>query len=107
MLSRCSHSLRSMLRSLAAWCYRRRRTVVVAWIIILIGSWGLAKTVGGDLLKTFSLPGTESQRTFDTLKETFGQTGDPGQLVFKAKNGASATSPQVKSEVDAIISKLK
>jgi RND superfamily putative drug exporter len=96
-----------MLRSLAAWCYRRRRTVVVAWIIILVGSWGLAKTVGGDLLKTFSLPGTESQRTFDTLKETFGQTGDPGQLVFKAKTGGSATSPQVKSEVDAIIAKLK
>ena len=96
-----------MLRTLAAWSYRRRRAVVVAWVIILIGSWGLAKTVGGDLLKTFSLPGTESQRTFDTLKETFGQTGDTGQLVFKVKNGGGVASPQTKAEVDAIIAKLK
>ena len=51
-----------MLRGLAEWCYRRRRLVVVTWIVALIGVSVLAQTVGGDLLKTFSLPGTESQR---------------------------------------------
>ena len=50
-----------MLRNLAAWCYRRRRLVVVTWIVALIGVSVLGQTVGGDLLKTFSLPGTESQ----------------------------------------------
>ena len=60
-----------MLRSLAAWCYRRRRLVVVTWIVALIGVSVLGQTVGGDLLKTFSLPGTESQATFDVLKRQF------------------------------------
>ena len=45
-----------MLQSLAAWCYRRRRLVVVSWIVVLIGINVLAQSAGGDLLKTFSLP---------------------------------------------------
>ena len=61
----------AMLPRMAAWCYRRRRLVVVAWIVALVGVNVLAQTVGGDLLKTFSLPGTESQRTFDVLKQNF------------------------------------
>jgi uncharacterized membrane protein YdfJ with MMPL/SSD domain len=53
-----------VLRHLAEFCYRRRRIVVVAWIVALVGVSVLGQTVGGDLLKTFSLPGTESQRAF-------------------------------------------
>ena len=44
-----------MLPSLAAWCYRRRRLVVVSWIVVLLGINVLAQSAGGDLLKTFSL----------------------------------------------------
>ena len=51
-----------MLPRLAAWCYRRRRFVVISWIVLLIGVNVLAKTAGGDLLKSLSLPGTESQK---------------------------------------------
>ena len=36
-----------MLRSLALWCYRRRRTVLAIWLLVLIGCVVLGKTVGG------------------------------------------------------------
>ena len=56
-----------MLRRVALGCYRRRRTVVAVWLVALIGISVLGQTAGGNLLKTFSLPGTESQRAFDVL----------------------------------------
>ena len=50
-----------MLRRIATFSYRRRRFVVGAWILALIGISVLGQVAGGTLLKTFSLPGTESQ----------------------------------------------
>src|SRR5882757_5425309 len=89
-----------LLPRLAAWCYRRRRFVVLAWIVVLVGVNVLAKTAGGDLLKSLSLPGTESQRTFDVLKSDFHQTGDTGYLVYKAKGAGGIQAPAVKSEIE-------
>ncbi|HWS46772.1 MAG TPA: MMPL family transporter [Acidimicrobiia bacterium] len=92
-----------MLPRLAAWCYRRRRRVVIAWVVLLIGVNVLAQTAGGDLLKTFSLPGSESQRAFDVLKADFARKGDTGYLVFEGKGPAGVQSPAV---FDAIENKL-
>jgi RND superfamily putative drug exporter len=83
-----------MLPSLARWCYRRRRLVVIAWIVLLIGVNVLAKTAGGDLIKSFSLPGSESQQAFDVMKDNFAQGGDTGYLVFESKTPAGAQSPE-------------
>jgi RND superfamily putative drug exporter len=73
-----------MLPGLARWCYRHRRSVVVAWIVLLVGVNVLAHSVGGTLVKSLSLPGTESQRAFDIMKNDFAQPGDTGYLVFKS-----------------------
>jgi putative drug exporter of the RND superfamily len=73
-----------MLPGLATWCYRHRRIVVVGWIVLLIGVNVLARSAGGDLVKSLSLPGTESQRAFDVMKTDFAQPGDTGYLVFKS-----------------------
>src|SRR6266404_3625362 len=88
-----------MLPSLAAWCYRRRRLVVVGWIVVLVGINVLAQSAGGDLLKTFSLPGTESQRTFDVLKKDFARGGDTGYLVFKSNAPSGIRAPAVVDEI--------
>ena len=72
-----------MLRSLASFCYSRRRSVLIVWVVVLVGVSVLASTAGGDLLKSFSLPGSESQAAFDVLKHDFGRKGDTGELVFK------------------------
>ncbi len=92
--------MRRVLPRLAAWCYRRRRFVVIAWIVVLIGVNVLAKTAGGDLLKSLSLPGTESQRTFDVLEHDFRQTGDTGYLVFKTDAAGGVQAPAVRDKIE-------
>src|SRR5437667_11562398 len=89
-----------MLQRLAAWCYLRRRLVVGSWIFVLIGINVLAQSAGGDLLKTFSLPGTESQRTFDVLKKDFARAGDTGCLVFKSNAPGGVRSGAVVDEIE-------
>ena len=55
----------SMLQRLAAWCYRRRRRVLVLWIVALIAAIFLGNAVGGSYSQSFSLAGAESQRATD------------------------------------------
>jgi RND superfamily putative drug exporter len=95
-----------MLRSLAAFCYRRRRLVLGIWIVALVGVSILGKAEGGELAKTFNLPGSESQRAFDVLKQNF-SGGDQGQLVFRAKNGGSVRDPAVEGAVNNVIAQLE
>src|SRR5690242_19669880 len=96
-----------MLARLAAFCYRRRWRVLIAWIVVLIGVNVLAQTVGGDLLKTFSLPGTESQRAFDVLKQDFNRKGDTGNLVFRVRGDGDVHSPAVQREVESVVAELR
>ncbi len=95
-----------LLRRIATWCYRRRRIVVAAWIVALIGISVLGQTVGGDLLKTFSLPGSESQRAFDVLGQQFQRNGDTGDLVFKAKGG-DVRATAVRAAIAPVLAKLR
>jgi RND superfamily putative drug exporter len=95
-----------VLRTLAHTCYRRRRLVVTAWIIALIGVSILGKVAGGDLLKTFSLPGTESQRTFDVLQQQFKRSGDTGNLVFQVRNGGDVRDAAVRNQIEPVFDKL-
>jgi RND superfamily putative drug exporter len=96
-----------MLPSLASWCYRRRRLVLVAWLVALIGISILGQTVGGTLLKTFTLPGTESQRAFDVLGREFQRKGDTGDLVFKVNDGGDVTAVAVQREIDPVMAELR
>src|SRR5258706_15576316 len=95
-----------MLRQVALWCYRRRRLVVATWIVLLIGISVLGNPVGGGLLKTFSLPGTESQRAYDVLGKEFQRKGDTGEVVFRAKDGSPSTSPAVTAAIAPLLAKL-
>ena len=95
-----------MLRRLASFCYRRRWRVLIAWVVVLVGVNVLAQTVGGTLLKTFSLPGSESQKAFDALERNFGRKGDTGQFVFKVKGDGTVTSPAVVAEVQPVLQEL-
>ena len=88
-----------MLRSLALWCYRRRRTVLAVWLLALVGCVFLGKSVGGKYSQSLRLPGTESQKAADLLDADFpSRAGDSGQIVVAAAGrprhrGADAMSP--------------
>src|SRR3954466_823640 len=93
------------MRSLAAWCHDRRRTVIGLWVgafILLAGLWA---TAAGDYVNTFRLPGTESQRAYDLLKNKFPQqAGDTASVVFAVKDGAVLDH---KPEIDKAIATIK
>jgi putative drug exporter of the RND superfamily len=76
------------MRKLAAWCHDRRRTVICLWVaaFVLMGVlWG---TAAGEYINNFRLPGTESQRAYDLLKERFPQqSGDTATAVFAVHQG--------------------
>src|SRR4051794_36042805 len=76
------------MRKLAAWCHDRRRTVIGLWVgafLILAALWG---TAAGTYVNKFNLPGTESQRTYDLLRDRFPQqSGDTASVVFAVKDG--------------------
>ena len=95
-----------MLRRIASYCYNRRWRVLIAWIVLLIGVNVLAQTVGGDLLKTFSLPGSESQKAFDILGRDFARKGDTGDLVFRVSGAGNVHDPQVQAAIKPLIAKL-
>jgi putative drug exporter of the RND superfamily len=76
------------MRKLAAWCHDRRRTVLGLWaaaFVIAAVLWGAA---AGDYINNFRLPGTESQRAYDLLKDRFPQqSGDTATVVFAVDDG--------------------
>ena len=76
------------MRKLAAWCHDRRRTVIGLWVAAFFLSAALMATAAGEYINNFNLPGTESQRAYDLLKERFpAQSGDTANVVFAVKDG--------------------
>jgi RND superfamily putative drug exporter len=83
------------MRSLAAWCHDRRRTVIGLWVAAFILFAALMATASGEFVNNFNLPGTESQRTYDLLKERFpAQAGDTASVVFAVQDGKVLDHPQ-------------
>src|ERR687894_168929 len=76
------------MRTLAAWCHDRRRTVIGLWVAAFFLFAALWATAAGDYINNFRLPGTESQRAYDLLKEKFPeQSGDTASVVFAVDQG--------------------
>ncbi len=90
-----------MLVRLADWCYRRRRLVLVAWVVALVGGFALAAGFGGELKQDYLQPGSESRAAADTLEESFPQrAGDTIQIVVHSDGGF--LSPDVQARAQAI-----
>ncbi len=88
------------------WCAAHRRTVIVTWIVLLLGSLALSGVVGTDYANNFSLSGTDSQRAIDLLKRDFpAQAGDADQIVFSVPRGrvtSASTRARVVSMLDEV-----
>jgi RND superfamily putative drug exporter len=76
------------MRSLAAWCHDRRRTVIGLWVAAFVLLAALWATASGEFVNNFRLPGTESQRAYDLLQDRFPQqAGDTANVVFAVDEG--------------------
>jgi RND superfamily putative drug exporter len=76
------------LHRLGRWCVVHRKRVVLLWLVALLGLGVLAGRAGGDYSDDFRVPGVESQRALDLLKERFPEaSGASAQLVFHTEDG--------------------
>src|SRR5580700_7874531 len=77
-----------MLTRLARTCYRHRRIVLSAWILLFVAAIAAGTQYGGKAATNAALPGTDSQRAADLLRSQFPQrAGDSGTIVFAGLPG--------------------
>ena len=74
---------------LGGFSYDRRRTVLAAWITVLIATIVAVGTIGASSESSFESPDSESARGFEVLQEKFGSAGSflSGSVVFEAEQG--------------------
>ncbi len=98
-----------MFARLGRWCFRRRGTVVLSWLGVLILGGVLTGIIGQGYSTQFDLPDVESARGLDIMEANFpeGSDGEGGTIVFRAEQGV--TDPAVQqamtqffAEVEAI-----
>ena len=95
------------MRGLATFCYRRRRIVLAAWLIALIGVTFLSRAAGSAYSNTFNLPNTESTRALKLLQANARrQSGDTEQIVVATSDGTPVTGPAVVGRVEAMLAKV-
>jgi putative drug exporter of the RND superfamily len=87
------------MRSFATWCTGHRKTVIIGWIVALIGVGMLAGSVGSAYTEEFKLPASDSKEAFDLLEQKFPQqSGDTAQIVYKAPAGVESAAVKRKME---------
>lgn len=96
------------LYRLARWAFRRRRLVLALWILAAGTAITLSVVGGGKTDNTFTVPGTESQRATNLLKEKLpALSGGQTQIVFATHGDTKVTDPSYKAGIAASIEGLK
>jgi len=85
------------MRGFATWCTGHRKTVIIGWIVALIGVGMVAGSVGSHFTEEFKLPASDSQEAFNLLETKFpAQSGDTALIVFKAPGGVKSAAVEKK-----------
>jgi putative drug exporter of the RND superfamily len=93
----------SFLYRLGRLAYRRRWAFVAGWLAVLVAIGGSAAAFMGTLSNTFTIPGTETQRTLDRLQEELpSAAGGTGSVVYTTKDGTEFTATQRRAVKDAL-----
>ena len=94
------------MRRFASWTTSHRKTVIVGWIVALIGDRDHRRAPSGsDFSEEFSLPSSDSKDALDLLENRFpAQAGDTVQIVYKAESGVEA--PAVKQKMEGVFAKV-
>ena len=99
----------TFLYTLGRLAFRRRGLLVLLWVLILGGAGFAASTAPAPPTDTFSMPGTESQKAFDLLRDKFPAAGTDGasaRVVIRAPQGRTIDDPATKTQVDALVADL-
>ncbi|GAA0714690.1 MMPL family transporter [Dactylosporangium roseum] len=84
-------STSTVFTRLADRSYRHRWLALIAWVAVLVAVTVAAQVVGSDYRNDFALPGTDSQRALDMLRERApAQAGATAQVVVQRADGLAA-----------------
>ncbi|MGH3246765.1 MAG: MMPL family transporter [Trebonia sp.] len=92
---------------LARWCFTRRRTVLAAWLLLLVVALGAARAAGGAFNSDLTLPGTDSQAAVSLLTQHYpAAAGETDQVVIQAAGGATIQSPPVRDTITKALARV-
>lgn len=92
------------MRALATWCVRHRRSVVLAWLVLLAAVTAMSRAAGTDYSNNFSLPKTQSTEAIHLLQAVSPRvSGDTEQVVIGTSDGKRVTDPDVESRVTTML----
>ena len=90
-----------VLYRIGRFAYRRRWTVVIAWLLILVAAVGADKAFSGSTSDSFTIPGIEAQQAMDVANKDFASAaGVNGNLVFQAPAGQKVTATAYQNAID-------
>jgi RND superfamily putative drug exporter len=96
----------TVLGRLAGACYDRRRTVLVLWILAIIGVTVVAQTMGTHFENKFTAGNTPSQQATNILQATFpSKSGDTADIVFQTT--APITSPANEAAINKVVAGVR
>lgn len=96
----------TFLHRVGRWAFRRRRTVVLAWVAVLAAAFLGASSASEATQDSSSLPGIESQQAFDLINERFPGAeadGAEARIVFVATHGRQVTSAAGRSAIGELV----
>ncbi|MCV2395691.1 MMPL family transporter [Actinotalea sp. M2MS4P-6] len=94
------------MSSLASWCYRRRGTVLAAWVTVLVALVLAVVTAGTSFTTVADLPDSESATAYELLAEMGQGSGTAqGRVVWHA-DGVAIDAPSVQAEVAAMLDEV-
>jgi putative drug exporter of the RND superfamily len=95
-----------ILRRLAEVCFRRRRRVLLVWILGIVVLGAVMGAVGSSYRTDFTVPDVESTRGIDLLDDQFGGqgAGQVGNIVFEADAGVEV--PQVRAVMEPFLAEV-
>ena len=94
------------MRRFATWCTGHRKTVILSWIVALVGAIAISSAVGSAFSEDFKLPASDSTDAFDLLESKFpAQSGDTATIVFKAGDGVE--SPAVRKTMEGLFAEAE
>ena len=93
------------MRGFATWITGHRKTVIIGWIVALIGVGAISGAVGADFTEEFKLPASDSKEAFDLLETRFpSQSGETSTIVFKSDAGVE--SPAVEKKMKKVFAEV-
>ncbi|MEU8815096.1 MMPL family transporter [Actinoplanes sp. NPDC048796] len=99
----------TLLYRLGRFSFRRRRRVTVMWLLLFALLGVGAATLSGPTSNAFSIPGTESSRALEVIKEKMGGGGDTAsaQVVFTVGGAGTLTDTDQQAALKRAVTALR